>query len=131
MLLPLPLGPVIAVSVPRGILTSMFFRLLWRAPRISINGRWASESIWDLGFGIWDFDLGCFFSFPKSPIPNPKSEIADDWRYVAEVTIVRCSRFTSQSFMNSLASQSSSSGCEGHSPCRPKSSAVLTIPVPK
>src|SRR5215471_21788787 len=32
---------------------------------------------------------------------------------------------------NSVASQSSSSGWLGGSPCEPKSSAVLTIPVPK
>ena len=33
--------------------------------------------------------------------------------------------------MNSAASQSSSSGCEGDSPCEPKSSTVLTRPMPK
>src|SRR5215211_3109930 len=69
VLFPLPLGPVIAVSVPSGNLTLMFLRLLWRAPRTWIVGR----SIWDLGFGIWDFGWS-FFAF-KSPIPNPKSEI--------------------------------------------------------
>src|SRR5258708_18945536 len=33
--------------------------------------------------------------------------------------------------MNSQASQSSSSGCDGASLCMPKSSGVLTIPLPK
>src|SRR5262245_60597281 len=33
--------------------------------------------------------------------------------------------------LNSQASQSSNSGCEGASPWRPKSSLVLTSPVPK
>src|SRR6476469_404738 len=32
---------------------------------------------------------------------------------------------------NSVASQSSNSGCDGASPCDPKSSVVLTIPVLK
>ena len=42
------------------------------------------------------------------------------------------SRFTSQpSSRNCTASQSSSSGWLGGSPCEPKSSAVLTMPVPK
>ncbi len=41
-------------------------------------------------------------------------------------------RFTSQpSSRNWTASQSSSSGWLGGSPCEPKSSAVLTMPVPK
>ena len=41
-------------------------------------------------------------------------------------------RFTSQpSSRNCTASQSSSSGWLGGSPCEPKSSAVLTMPVPK
>src|SRR6266576_1623279 len=34
--LPEPLKPVITVSVLRGISTSMFFRLCWRAPRTVI-----------------------------------------------------------------------------------------------
>ena len=33
--------------------------------------------------------------------------------------------------MNSVASQSSNSGCDGGSPCDPKFSAVLTSPMPK
>ena len=40
--------------------------------------------------------------------------------------------FTSQPVrINSVASQSSSSGWDGVSPCEPKSSTVLTIPTPK
>ena len=43
-----------------------------------------------------------------------------------------CIAFTSQPVRtNSVASQSSNSGCDGHSPCDPKSSVVFTIPVPK
>ena len=48
------------------------------------------------------------------------------------MTISFCIALTSQPVrMNSVASQSSSSGCEGHSPCAPKSSTVFTMPVPK
>ena len=48
-----------------------------------------------------------------------------------EFTIIRCIAFMLQPrSMNSAASQSSSSGCEGGSPCEPKSSDVLTRPVP-
>ncbi len=58
--------------------------------------------------------------------------ILDDCRYVALVTISFCIAFTSQPrSTNSVASQSSSSGCDGHSPCEPKSSTVFTSPVPK
>jgi len=58
--------------------------------------------------------------------------IRDDWRYAAEVTISRIIALTSQPVRtNSVASQSSSSGCEGRSPCVPKSSAVFTSPTPK
>ena len=47
------------------------------------------------------------------------------------MTIVFWSAFMSQPVRtNSVASQSSSSGCDGHSPCEPKSSTVLTSPVP-
>ena len=54
-----------------------------------------------------------------------------DCRYAAEVTISRKNLFTSQpESRNSTASQSSSSGCDGGSPCDPKSSAVFTMPVP-
>ena len=54
-----------------------------------------------------------------------------DWRYVADVTIVRRSVFVSQPLsMNSIASQSSNSGCVGGSPCDPKSSLVNTMPRP-
>src|SRR6266446_2633682 len=35
--LPLPLGPVTTVSLPRGRSTSMPLRLFWRAPRISMQ----------------------------------------------------------------------------------------------
>ena len=34
-------------------------------------------------------------------------------------------------FMNSAASQSSNSGCVGHSPCDPMSSSTLVMPMPK
>ena len=52
-------------------------------------------------------------------------------RYAAEVTISLYRCFTSHPLSrNSTASQSSSSGCEGGSPCDPKSSEVLTSPVP-
>ena len=37
--LPEPLTPVTAVSTPSGIATSMFFRLLARAPRMTISPR--------------------------------------------------------------------------------------------
>ena len=48
------------------------------------------------------------------------------------MTISRTKLFTSQPVrMNSVASQSSNSGCEGHSPRVPKSSLVFTRPVPK
>src|SRR3989442_6586234 len=46
-----------------------------------------------------------------------------------EESTVRVSR--SASPMNSAASQSSNSGCDGNSPCEPKSSDVRTNPVPK
>ena len=56
---------------------------------------------------------------------------ADDWRYVAEVTMRRMSFFWLQpSSTNVTASQSSSSGCEGSLPCVPKSLAVSTRPRP-
>src|SRR5437879_8483268 len=56
----------------------------------------------------------------------------DDCRYVVDVTMSRCSAFRLQPrSMNSTASQSSSSGCEGVSLCDPRSSLVLTRPVPK
>src|SRR5437867_13149010 len=43
-----------------------------------------------------------------------------------------CIAFTSQPVRtNSVASQSSRSGCDGASPCDPKSSVVFTIPVLK
>ena len=46
--------------------------------------------------------------------------------------MVRMSSLTSQpESTNSVASQSSSSGWLGKSPCRPKFSLVLTMPVPK
>ena len=49
----------------------------------------------------------------------------DDCRYMAESTISRCRCLRLQPFsMNSTASQSSSSGCEGGSHCRPRSSLV-------
>src|SRR5262249_5516998 len=55
-----------------------------------------------------------------------------DCRYVADVTISRCNCFMLQPrSMNSTASQSSSSGCEGGSLCVPRSSLVTTSPVPK
>src|SRR5437868_4790580 len=55
-----------------------------------------------------------------------------DWRYVAEVTINRNIFFISHpDSRNSIAIQSSNSGCDGASPCEPKSPAVLTIPLPK
>ena len=58
--------------------------------------------------------------------------IAADCRYVALVTSNLCMALTSQFVrMNSVASQSSSSGCVGHSPCWPKSSVVMTRPFPK
>ena len=56
----------------------------------------------------------------------------DDCRYTADITSRFMSRLTSQpSSRNRTASQSRSSGWLGGSPCAPKSSAVLTIPVPK
>src|SRR5204862_4842403 len=55
-----------------------------------------------------------------------------DCLYVDDDTISRIRFFTSQpDSRNSTASQSSSSGCDGGSPCEPKSSAVFTRPVPK
>jgi len=51
---------------------------------------------------------------------------------VPEVTIRRTSAFISQPLaMNSTASQSSSSGWEGYSPCMPRSSTAADNPVPK
>ena len=48
------------------------------------------------------------------------------------MTIVFISPFTSQpDSMNSAANQSSNSRCAGYSACTPKSSAVLTNPIPK
>ena len=48
------------------------------------------------------------------------------------MTIVRTMCFTSQpESMNSHASQSSSSGCDGGSPCEPRSSSVFDRPMPK
>src|SRR5438093_657640 len=56
----------------------------------------------------------------------------DDCLYVALITMIFCSALTSQPVRtNSVASQSNSSGCDGGSPCDPKSSADFTIPVPK
>src|SRR5262249_247287 len=52
-------------------------------------------------------------------------------RYVAEVTISRCCALMFQAPLNSVASQSSSSGWLGGDPCTPKSSAVSTSPAPK
>src|ERR1044072_8141151 len=48
------------------------------------------------------------------------------------MTMVFCIALTFQPVrVNSVASQSSSSGCDGASPWDPKSSDVLTIPTPK
>src|SRR5262245_30834477 len=69
VLLPLPLGPVMAVSVPSGMATLMFLRLLWRGPMTSIIGRFARSEILD--FGFWILDLARF----ESKIGNPKSKI--------------------------------------------------------
>src|SRR5581483_12385256 len=56
----------------------------------------------------------------------------EDCRYVADVTIRRCMALMSHPVrMNSVASQSSSSGLLGGSPWDPKSSELLTKPVPK
>src|SRR5688500_15177150 len=67
VLFPLPLGPVMAVSVPRGIETLMFLRLLWRAPTTSIA---------DFGVRISDCDAGRFATFVvASGIRNPHSAI--------------------------------------------------------
>jgi hypothetical protein len=52
-------------------------------------------------------------------------------RNAALVSISFTRRFVSQSFWYSLASQSSNSGCDGGSPCTPKSALVRTRPVPK
>ena len=52
---------------------------------------------------------------------------------MAEVTINRCIAFfiSQPRWTNSVASQSSSSGCDGRSPFVPKSSTVATRPTPK
>src|SRR5262245_14874078 len=76
-------------------------------------------------------------------IPDPDCELGfADSRYVALITIVFSSDFTSHlrdcgftfspalPLINSTASQSSNSGCEGRSPRKPKSSVVLTNPTP-
>ena len=56
----------------------------------------------------------------------------DDWRYVALVRISRCIDFKLQPrATSSVASQSSSSGCDGSSPIVPKSLGVPTSPLPK
>ena len=56
----------------------------------------------------------------------------DDCRYVAEVTSSFRNAFWSHfSRTSSVASQSSSSGCDGSSPCEPNSSLVATMPMPK
>src|SRR5262249_36490762 len=58
--------------------------------------------------------------------------VFDDWRYVADMTISRCSAFRLQRWrITSVARKSSSSGCDGFSPCVPKSSSVGTMPRPK
>src|SRR2546421_307221 len=86
----------------------------------------------NFGFWILDFGLSAETSWPKFKIGNPKSRILDDCWYVAEDTINRCSHLRLQPCStNSTASQSSSSACDGASPFNPKSSLVLTSPVPK
>ena len=58
-------------------------------------------------------------------------DTADDCLYVSLVSIRRSSFFTSHpDSRNSTAIQSNRSGCDGGSPCDPKSSVVFTIPVP-
>ena len=58
--------------------------------------------------------------------------VCADWRYAADETISFIVFFMSQpDSRNSTASQSINSGCDGGSPCAPKSSAVFTRPVPK
>ena len=52
------------------------------------------------------------------------------WRKAWLITICFSTRFTSQSRAKSAASQFSSSGWLGHSPCEPKSFTVFTRPVP-
>src|SRR6187399_1356867 len=74
VLLPLPLGPVMAVSVPSGIWTLMLRRLLWRAPRMVRQGGWG------LGVGGWGgleslpFLPVRFFPLLSSsaPVPSPQ-----------------------------------------------------------
>lgn len=49
----------------------------------------------------------------------------------AKLTIKRVSARISHESRNSEASESSSSGCVGHSPCEPRSSSTFDNPVPK
>ncbi len=64
--------------------------------------------------------------------PASSARGRDDCRYVAEVTIVRIKTLRLQpEAMNSVASQSSNSGCDGGSPWSPKFSVVATSPRPK
>ena len=64
--------------------------------------------------------------------PGAMRTMADDaCRYACVITIRFTTRLTSHpSSRNVTASQSSSSGCDGHAPCEPKSSTDVTNPWP-
>ena len=69
---------------------------------------------------------------PLTDLLITPSLITELCRKVAESTINRCICFTDQpQRTNSEASQSSSSGCDGFPPLRPKSLGVSTRPLPK
>jgi len=51
--LPDPLTPVTAVSTPSGIVTSMFFRLFSRAPRITSSPLSAGRRACGVGIERW------------------------------------------------------------------------------
>ena len=63
----------------------------------------------------------------RLPVGVAGDDGADD---VPHVPVVRA-RACHSGCMNSAASQSSSSGCVGHSPCEPRSSSAFDKPVPK
>ena len=63
---------------------------------------------------------------------RPSRRTCAAWRYVADVTISRCSGLSRPpESRNQAASQSSSSGWVGRSPLKPKSLGVRTSPSPK
>ena len=56
--LPEPLTPVTAVSTPSGILTSMFFRLFARAPRMTISPFSAGRRLPGVGIARVPVEIG-------------------------------------------------------------------------